>query len=451
MGQVTSATSATPLRTNATSAWSGSREVGYGSPRTTDRIAIIGAGAAGLAAAHYLAKRGHRSVTVFEREPRVGGKCCTIQHGGRSFELGAAVLSPLYTHVRALMREHGIEATPGASGFFFDPERSSTSYMIPQPERRRWLTLAAESARYVADVVRNRALWSPGFTHLPGDMSLPFEEWGRRHGYSEMVEMVRPWFTGFGYGYLNEIPAAYVLKYMTISGFPLSELREEGFQGLWERVARPLDVRTGVSIRRVDRDASGVVVETERETARFDYVILACPFDRALGFLDASNEERELFSKIRYVDYRVVAATTEGMPQHRYTFCAKNLVSTQTGEPMFWYRRHKESTLHTFYSIGDDEISDDTIVLRTDDMVRRMHARLGDIVKVARWSYFPHVTAEEMAAGYYRRIDALQGRRRTYYVGELLSFPTVETVTAYSADVVERFFATERAAFATGS
>jgi hypothetical protein len=379
-------------------------------------------------------------VTVLEREDRVGGKCCTIRHEGRSFELGAAVLSPLYSHVRALAREFGLEATPGASGFFVDPERDATSYLVPSPARRRWWKLAGESARYLAEIVGERRLWRPGFAGLPHDMALPFEAWAERHGYSEMIDLVRPWFTGFGYGYLREIPAAYVLKYMTVCGFPLSELRDSGFQGLWERVAAGLDVRCGVDVRHVVRDASGVRVDTAKESMRFDRLVLACPLDQALGFLDSSDEERALFAKIRYVDYRVVAATTEGMPQRRYTFCEKNLAPEQKGEPMFWYRRWRDSSVHTFYSIGDGAMSDDAIVAGVDAMARRLGGRLGDVLRVARWRYFPHVTSADMEAGFYQRFEAMQGERRTHYAGELLCFPTVETVTAYSADLVQRFF-----------
>ena len=45
-----------------------------------------------------------------------------------------------------------------------------------------------------------------------------------------------------------------------------------------------------------------------------------------------------------------------------------------------------------------------------------------------------------MAAGYFDRIEALQGQQNTYYAGSLLSFETVEDAVAYSKKLVERFF-----------
>ncbi|MEH7109248.1 FAD-dependent oxidoreductase, partial [Bacillus sp. JJ1764] len=40
-----------------------------------DKIAIIGAGISGVAAAFQLKKKGYRHITLFEKNDRVGGKC----------------------------------------------------------------------------------------------------------------------------------------------------------------------------------------------------------------------------------------------------------------------------------------------------------------------------------------------------------------------------------------
>jgi tryptophan 2-monooxygenase len=47
------------------------------------RICIVGAGAAGVVAAHHLRRKGYDRVWVFEARDRVGGKCCTVEHEGR--------------------------------------------------------------------------------------------------------------------------------------------------------------------------------------------------------------------------------------------------------------------------------------------------------------------------------------------------------------------------------
>ncbi len=57
--------------------------------KSQPRIAIIGAGPAGLSAAWFLKQNGYRSVRVFEKADRVGGKCLTFPFDGRRFDLAA--------------------------------------------------------------------------------------------------------------------------------------------------------------------------------------------------------------------------------------------------------------------------------------------------------------------------------------------------------------------------
>ena len=52
-----------------------SKLVTVGDLERAQRIAIIGAGAAGLTAAEELKDKGYQNITVFERTDRAGGKC----------------------------------------------------------------------------------------------------------------------------------------------------------------------------------------------------------------------------------------------------------------------------------------------------------------------------------------------------------------------------------------
>src|SRR5512143_72046 len=53
------------------------------------RIAIIGAGPAGMSAAWFLKQNGYRHVRVFEKLGRVGGKCLSFTYEGRQFDMAA--------------------------------------------------------------------------------------------------------------------------------------------------------------------------------------------------------------------------------------------------------------------------------------------------------------------------------------------------------------------------
>eukprot|EP00095_Tigriopus_kingsejongensis_P004146 maker-scaffold703_size109190-snap-gene-0.19 protein:Tk04146 transcript:maker-scaffold703_size109190-snap-gene-0.19-mRNA-1 annotation:"peroxisomal n1-acetyl-spermine spermidine oxidase" len=58
-------------------------------PNSTYRVIIIGAGIAGISAAHYLVQNGVSDVLVLEATDRIGGRVQTIKHNGKPLELGA--------------------------------------------------------------------------------------------------------------------------------------------------------------------------------------------------------------------------------------------------------------------------------------------------------------------------------------------------------------------------
>ena len=53
------------------------------------KVAILGAGIAGLSAAYHLVEHGIKDFVVIEARDRVGGRIHTIKHNGRPLELGA--------------------------------------------------------------------------------------------------------------------------------------------------------------------------------------------------------------------------------------------------------------------------------------------------------------------------------------------------------------------------
>ena len=71
------------------------------------RVGVIGAGAAGLAAAYELSKKGHQA-HVFERAPFLGGQASTFDVGGGRLERGYHHLFMSDTHMVDLIHELGL-------------------------------------------------------------------------------------------------------------------------------------------------------------------------------------------------------------------------------------------------------------------------------------------------------------------------------------------------------
>jgi uncharacterized protein with NAD-binding domain and iron-sulfur cluster len=59
----------------------------------TKKIAIVGAGAAGVHMAVSLKKRGFNNIIIFEKSHRIGGKTCSIQQNGLSHEMGTTAFA----------------------------------------------------------------------------------------------------------------------------------------------------------------------------------------------------------------------------------------------------------------------------------------------------------------------------------------------------------------------
>src|ERR1700758_928840 len=71
------------------------------------RIAVIGAGIAGMSAAFRLQQAGLEP-TVFERNDRVGGRIWTVQQGGYLMDLGAAVYLGTYREAIETIKDVGL-------------------------------------------------------------------------------------------------------------------------------------------------------------------------------------------------------------------------------------------------------------------------------------------------------------------------------------------------------
>jgi predicted NAD/FAD-binding protein len=417
----------------------------------SDPIAVIGAGAAGLSAAFELKKRGYDRITVYDSLPRVGGKCLTQTIEGRRFEIGALIVGIQYDNILEMLRAVGLETAPLDPIRIVDMDNMAAEVW---PFHRWGVRGFLKVLRLVAACLRHhRFMRVPGFAEADAckEAACTFDECLRRAQLEFTRSAVAPYYVCWGYGYLEEVDAVYVFKlldfYLRTLGkilLPSSRMRfshfiPEGYQRLWEKIAQDFECCLGARIVSIRRDRR-VTVETVEGARSFEALILACPLRKAAQFLDADKEERALAGRIKTVDFVTLVCEVAGLPPHHLVFVKNTLTPLRRGHIISWYRRWKDRNVYVFYLMGAPGIANEHLLANARGDLAGMGARLGRIHRLDHWDYFPHVDPADIAAGYFRRWEALQGRRRTWYAGELLSFPTTEHVAAYSRSLVRRYF-----------
>jgi hypothetical protein len=432
-------------------------------------VCIVGAGPAGLTAAFELKKRGYTDVTVFEKQDRVGGQCFSFEypHGsGRFVDMAATEMSEGYTNVMRLAGEVGARTVGDQSLRIYD--RVHRRYLSAVRasillDGFSFLSTMWAGIKYTLLLLgpyRRFTRAGSGLAHAPAALRQPLGTWSRSKGL-EPLALNYAYTMQVGYGREDDLCAAYFVKFQntlnwisnmnSVLGVSRSWPRyfRDGFQSLWERVARHVHVELGseiVSIRRVLREdelAVEVQLRGEAEPRVFDQLILGCQLELdRLAFLDITESERPLFERIRTVDYFSTACVVRGLPDG----IVVSAPAPAEGNPTGYIRKHPDDEVAVFFSIATPDSSEDGVRAGIERLLESMPAwegkrpKLERVVAQKRWQFFPHVRPEDFAAGFFERLEALQGHRNTLYVSSIASMSTVEDTVGYTrAKIIQQF------------
>ena len=465
-----------------------------------DRVCIIGGGPAGISAAMYLQIKGYQNYTIYEKNNRVGGKCYSphVTFGGkrRTYEMGAIMGAITYHAVHEVEKFAGVGHSDGpnmrrmyrdSSGkeiFPFDPKKDFSPKKVRDlmrlKEQMKKLVTIMETKYKGYDCYGHRGVAQGRYSGLSKgladsleliegenpnlkDLALPFDEFCRINGVEEVMKIWLGPYTSFGYGFFDEIPAAYVMKYLdTTTAIEFVNMRlwtwKEGTQNIYESANKKLvnPAVLGTEVVKIERPAEGeegkirvtIRKDGQESVEEFDKLIVTTPLDHFAEYADARDEEKELFAKIiheKYVDFLATFEKGQGPTISGYIF--DNMVPERLGHAMVYYHRWEDlggSCPSTVYALRNHQGSKDadydyTINAMMDDM------RLcGYPVKERHYEqesyYCPHVSPEDYADGWYDKLEEMQGKQNTYYAGEILSFGDMEDTCASSRDIVGRFF-----------
>jgi hypothetical protein len=425
-------------------------------PRKSLRIAVVGAGPSGLTAADTLQRLGYQNVTVFEKNERVGGKVYSYRSGGTVTELGAVFASPDYSLVLGLADKYGIPYQPyAAKQSILDENGVKQSAQSFLTTRYTTLQLLGATVAYGAALTLFAQIQQNGFAWLLPDLDLPFDQFAAKYGFTPVAELVRSVMIGFGYGYYETAPAANFMKLIgwlvkiggsqglqqaTYYTFPT------GYQSIWEAVARHLDVRLGSSVTAITRrppfsGGSRVTLTINgRDNYDFDLVIISAPLNRVGSFMALTDDEQSLFSQVQSERYVVSLFAASGLTTEEVLFFHDNARPDRINHVNVWANRDATNPVYVGYQIAEPAIPLAQVTATLADDVAGQGGRFGGALLQQDWDYFPHVSTAAMQAGFYERIELLQGRNNTFYVGGTLSFETVEHSARYAQALVQKNF-----------
>lgn len=413
------------------------------------KICIVGGGPAGISAAWYLQEKGYKDITVLERLDRLGGKCYSPVYDGKHYEMGAVMGVPNYYETKKLMKVAGVEADGPKLDRKFYSARTGKEIMGISKEEMPEVKAQVEKLGHLL-ATKYKGYTDPGYLNVHPDMTETFYDFCMMN---EVPLCMKIWinpYTAFGYGYFNLVPAAYVLKYLdfeTMMHFVKKELITwaDGTQTIWEKLALKLNrhPRMNTKIEKVVRKDGKVYVYTNTGKEEYDSIIFTSPLQDLVNYVDVTEEEEYLFSKIKCEDYKVMATTVENYPEIS-GYIPENMFESRAGHVMVYYHRwanHPEQII-TFYVLGNPQEkiyeADCKRIILEDAKVLGLDIK--DIIMFKSWRYFPHVNCEELKNGWYDKVEGMQGQRGTYYAGEVMNFGNFEETVCYSKFLVDRFF-----------
>jgi len=429
-------------------------------------IAIIGAGASGLSAAYYLKKLGYRDVTVFEKESYVGGKVLSYEYERKTYDLGAIIIGDEknYNNCHELLAAYDIPlknfTIPDVA--FMDGHRCSFEQYFKDHYSFTRVIRAFFNMLYLG--FKFKKYLKGGFIDASPELYINFKDFMHKYKLEPIADTLSPFLIGCGYGCYEEIPAIYLFRFLwmffrtylrfnnllkIVRSEESSEITgcKNGCQELWIKMAEELHVETNAEIETIRRNVmdlasvkdSKIEIVVNGKTRTYDRLIISSPLEETVQFLDVSEEEKELFGKIAYTDYYVTLF--DGYGFNKSLFIRDHIYPSTKGKTVAVFYRHCDSNVHVGYQMASPDTSPDEIIEMLKKDVKQLGGRFGGVITQKHWRYFPRVSTEDLRAGFYKRLDELQGQKGTYYIGAVLNFETLENTVDFAKRLVLKHFA----------
>jgi uncharacterized protein len=427
------------------------------------RIAIVGSGISGLAAAHAL--QGRASISLFEAADYFGGHTHTVDvtlpgrqglvtHG---VDTGFLVFNErTYPNLIKLFADLEVETAksdmsfsvqvPQAGGQKLEWSGSSLNSVFAQRKN----LVNGQFLRMLKDILRfNRITTDLANTNAEAAMMQPLSDFLSEQKFSDQF---RDWYFLPMMGCIWSCPTDQMLQFpvatmirfcynhglIQVTDRPQWWTVKGGAKHYVEKIITNIaDKRLNTPVKRIARDAAGVHVSTDSGTERFDKVVLATHSDQSLALLQApSAAESKALSAIRYQPNRAVLHTDISvLPQKKVAWAAWNYErAEQTG------RETTQVCLHYLLNMLQPLPFTQSVMVSLNPLrdIARNHI-------MAEFDY-AHPVFDLAAIRAQSEVAALQGQHNTYFCGAWTGYGFHEDGLKSGLKVAEHILSREEVA-----
>ncbi len=387
------------------------------------RIAVIGAGIAGLSSAWLLADR--YRVTLFESAQYFGGHSntvdVTLEGMTHPVDTGFLVHNDLtYPNLIQLFAHLGIavHATDMSFGVSIeDPDIEWAGTNLDTVFAQRTNLLRPKFLSMLRDILRfnrNAQAYLEQARSDPCTLAALLEK--ERFGQAMRDWYLLPMAAAIWSSTVEDIldfPAENFLAFclnhrlLQIENRPQWKTVMGGSREYVKAMLKQIsDARLNCAVQRVSRDAQGVTVESAQGTERFDAVIFACHAPTALRLLDASEQERSVLSGFRYQPNLAVLHTdTALLPRRKKVWSAWNYM-TASGQGA-------QRPVAVSYLLNQLQ----PLPFKTPVVVTLNPHRSPDAAKVIQQFEYEHPVLDMRAAQSQKMLSTIQGNDRAWFCG----------------------------------
>ena len=408
------------------------------------RIAVIGGGISGMAAAHVLAD--HGQVTLFEAAPRLGGHARTIvagKRGDQPVDTGFIVFNKVnYPHLTALFDRLEVPYLPSNMSFGASFQGGAMEYALASLDTifaQRQRVLDPRFLRMLRDILHfnahaEQALTHPGLTIREFLRELGTGDWFRDRYLLPFSGAI--WSTPCE-GVLD-FPAQALVTFfrnhslMSNSGHHQWFTVQGGSVEYVRRLSTLLEtqgvaIRLGAKVQAVRRNPDPQVKLHGADWHAFDEVVFACHSDQALAALaDPTEAERAALSAVAYQpNEAVLHCDARVMPKRRKCWSSWVYVEPKGPKP--------ERIALSYWMNSLQPIPQDDPMFVTLNPVQTI-----DPTKIYDTKTFHHPVYDLAALKAQQDIRAMNGTRATWFCGAWMKKGFHEDGFASAVDVARQ-------------